>query len=369
VLGSPSVGFVGATGTVELPDTGLTGLTIDWEYHTDSWRAPTAQSARQTAVAGMPVVETRVAVPSGDVIHRVYATTDALVIEFENASPAPIAVSLGLPEERLDAAPRWRAVEQRDGSTVVVWPLPHRATVRAVVPASNPRVQPAADDVIRGWTAQLERGARIDVDDEMLQHAVDGARAALLLLTGRDRPRPGPDEAMALEDWGFDAEATAVWQRLSIRDRRRASRRAPLDDAWAIVRAELADAPGGVPARPGAFLRALREVMLRESGDAQATVALFPGFPAEWLGRAVAMHDIPTRHGAVSCAVRWHGARPALLWSAPAGVTLRAPLLDADWSSDTTEGEALLAEPPDQMLRLATAPREGDAVADPGSFT
>jgi hypothetical protein len=33
------------------------------------------------------------------------------------------------------------------------------------------------------------------------------------------------------------------------------------------------------------------------------------------------------------------------------------------------EGELLLAPPADQLLRLATAPRQGDAVDEPGSFT
>ena len=226
--------------------------------------------------------------------------------------------------------------------------------------------------MVRGWSALVARGARLEADDESLQHAVDGARAALLLRAGRDRPRPSADDVIALEDWGFDAEAGAAWERLSIRDRRRAARRTPIDDAWENVRAGLAAAPGGVPGDPAAFLRALRDIVVTDTdADAErgATVALFPGFPAEWLGRAVAVHDVPTRHGLVSCALRWHGARPALLWSAPDGVTLRAPVLDPSWSTNASDGEMLLAPPPDQLLRLATAPREGDAVADPGSFT
>jgi hypothetical protein len=55
------------------------------------------------------------------------------------------------------------------------------------------------------------------------------------------------------------------------------------------------------------------------------------------------VHDAPTRHGPLSYAVRWHGARPALLWEAPPGVRLRAPGLDPTWSSETTRGDALLA--------------------------
>ena len=174
------------------------------------------------------------------------------------------------------------------------------------------RALPASDDVVRGWSALLARGARVEADDESLQHAVDGARAALLLRAGRDRPRPSADDVIALEDWGFDAEAGTAWERLSIRDRRRAARRTPTDDAWANVRAGLAAAPGGVPADPTAFLRALprhrRDRCRCRCRWRGAMVALFPGFPAEWLGRAVAVHDVPTRHGLVSCALRWHGA-------------------------------------------------------------
>jgi hypothetical protein len=44
----------------------------------------------------------------------------------------------------------------------------------------------------------------------------------------------------------------------------------------------------------------------------------------------------------VSFAVRWHGPRPALLWTAPAGATLRAPGLDPEWSTSDPSGEQLL---------------------------
>jgi hypothetical protein len=40
--------------------------------------------------------------------------------------------------------------------------------------------------------------------------------------------------------------------------------------------------------------------------------------------------------------VRWHGERAALLWDGPGGVTLRAPGLDADWSTTDAAGDALL---------------------------
>ncbi len=388
VLDAPTVAVVRRDGAIELPGA---HVALGWSLYTDGWRPPAAGATRQHAIDGLPVVETRVAVPGGDVVHRAYAVTGppaCVLIEIENASPAPVAVALrvrgaGAPAvgSIVRAAPAWREQHADGDVTSLVWPLPHRASVRALVPLAraaagtrapsglDPRAQPASGDVARGWKAILARGALLDVEDEVLQRAVDGARAALLLHAGRDRPRPTADDAIALEDWGFDTEAVAAWQRLAMRARRHASRRVPIHDAWSLVRAELAAAAAGVPEHPARFLRAVRDVVLRELDAAEPTLALFPGFPAEWLGRAVAVHDAPTRHGPVSCALRWHGPRPALLWSAPPGVTLRVPALDPGWSTDTSEGEMLLASPPDQLLRLATAPREGDAVTDPGSFT
>lgn len=86
---------------------------------------------------------------------------------------------------------------------------------------------------------------------------------------------------------------------------------------------------------------------------ASPIITLFAGFPAAWRGQPVEVHDAPTRFGLLSCAVRWHGERPALLWDlhpwpdagpGPA-VTLAAPSLDPGWSAVEPQGEALLAAP------------------------
>ena len=71
-------------------------------------------------------------------------------------------------------------------------------------------------------------------------------------------------------------------------------------------------------------------------------------------GQIIAVHDVPLRGGSLSFAVRWHGARPALLWDAPAGVELRAPALDPAWSAATGVGETLLAEPPTPLLAMGS---------------
>jgi hypothetical protein len=65
--------------------------------------------------------------------------------------------------------------------------------------------------------------------------------------------------------------------------------------------------------------------------------------PAAWRGGNLEVHDAPTRRGPVSFAVRWHGARPALLWDVPPGTELRAPGLDPAWSTSSAQGDALLA--------------------------
>jgi hypothetical protein len=73
--------------------------------------------------------------------------------------------------------------------------------------------------------------------------------------------------------------------------------------------------------------------------------AIGPGWRDDWLGRDVEVHDAPTAAGPLSYAVRWHGARPALLWhhDRRRPVTLTAPKLDPSWSTADARGEALLA--------------------------
>ena len=58
-------------------------------------------------------------------------------------------------------------------------------------------------------------------------------------------------------------------------------------------------------------------------------------------------YEAPTHAGLLSYAVRWHGARPALLWELRphAGVErvrLTAPGLDPSWTTEELRGEALL---------------------------
>ncbi|WP_428117693.1 hypothetical protein [Candidatus Poriferisodalis sp.] len=75
-------------------------------------------------------------------------------------------------------------------------------------------------------------------------------------------------------------------------------------------------------------------------------------WPASWLGQPVEVHDVPTRIGKVSWAIRWHGERPALLWDVvphdPAGAapSMTVPGLDPAFAATEWSGEALLAPVP-----------------------
>ena len=76
---------------------------LDWHIAADDrWHDPSTEpSVRQTRRAGVPVIETRLRIPGGDAIQRVYAVADAgglVVIEITNESTLPIAVAFTRPD-------------------------------------------------------------------------------------------------------------------------------------------------------------------------------------------------------------------------------------------------------------------------------
>jgi hypothetical protein len=341
---------------------------------------------RQQRVDDMPVVQTAMRVPGGDAVQRAYAVPvgdvgEVAVVEIANESAAPFVAALvvrGAAALDLDGATVWadgrsairtprppsRWAASIDGSTEAIvtsgdasdgpfhdrqdrgarlvgaflFPVAHRTTLRAVVGlgtqgigATEPGGLADAAAVARGWHAQLDRGLRVELPDEQLQHAVAAARAATVL--AGQAWRVEPDVAAVLEDWGLDAEAAVAWSRLTGRARRRLRRRTPAPATWSQVRERTRDADAR-------FLAALREVLVLDEDE---RVGLLVDWPREWIGQGIDIRDAPTRRGPVSCSVRWHGERPALLWEGPAGVTFTAPGLDPTWSSGEARGEALLA--------------------------
>lgn len=78
------------------------------------------------------------------------------------------------------------------------------------------------------------------------------------------------------------------------------------------------------------------------------TVDLLPTVPASWLGQTVDVRGLVTHGGTMSFSLRWHGARPALLWErdgGPESARITCSGLDPSWSSSDRQSEALLATP------------------------
>jgi hypothetical protein len=407
VLGSSHQALVDEHGAIT-PDGGRWQL--DWWIGADDrWHLPAREAAvRQTLVGAAPVVETALRIPGGDAVHRAWGVggpAGLVAVEIENASPAPFvaAVVIGPAESgrvrsvatrgswvTVDGRPalraprpasRWAAGLPSETFDVVaaggaqarpftgvggrrtrlevalLHPVAHRTRLRWALAAGRPdrsvpveavdlSLLPDAGAAAAGWDAQLHRGMRVAVPDEWLQRAIDAGRASLLL-AAEARRRPSPDDVAALEDWGFDAEAAAAWRRLGTRARARASRRAPDPTPWRTVRARVASASSTFtwPDGPALLLRAVRDLLVGASGEESAELLI--ELPPEWRGQDLEVHDAPTRAGGVSYAVRWHGARPALLWECERPIRLSAPGLDRAWSTSEARGEALLAAPVD----------------------
>lgn len=307
-----------------------------------------------------------------------------------------VAEQLG---ERADGLPTALATRCRNGlaTAALVVPLAHGATVRAVMGTADPLVfsrLPTLDQVERGWQAHLDAGPRLDLPAD--QEWFDDARIEALLLAGgggrdaatvqalRGLVRWGHPAAAEVPDWlGGPGQQTAGAVVLAVeaaaRDRspdwfddylgwavdgvRRAGRvgdasgvadlvallaRAGQPDA-ATALAEDWRPPSRAAAEPTGEGR-LAALIDSIAGTRPDGLDLLPDFLDAWLGQEVDVRDLPTPWGQLSFSIRWHGARPALLWErepwpgAPPA-RLRCPGLDPEWSSSDERGEALLAVP------------------------
>ncbi|MCD9623605.1 hypothetical protein [Rhabdothermincola salaria] len=264
------------------------GWSLDWWVGADDrWHLPSrASGVRQNLLGDAPVVETAMRVPSGDLRHRAWAVAGgdgvppggAVVVELENASPVPVAIALAVrPWNPLGAsavhavdleattvtvdsrvalvlpkAPsrvafgdvRRDAVESvLDGTASGEWPeggvrctagaataaflfpLPHTAVLRVVVPLASvpvgpgrrrsdatalaevePRALPGADRVVSGWEAQVRRAARVELPEPRVAEALAAARRHLLLHTAGDDAGAWPPVVVG----GLDTSVLAV---------------------------------------------------------------------------------------------------------------------------------------------------------------
>lgn len=107
--------------------------------------------------------------------------------------------------------------------------------------------------------------------------------------------------------------------------------------------------PGGslVPDDPirlaSAVVSAIRTIAVLDADD---VVDIVPGFRPEWRGAKLDVRNVATPGGRLSFSLRWHGARPALLWDVedPTGVEMRVRCssIDPGWGGSGPKGEALL---------------------------
>lgn len=384
VLGGRWRATVTPAGDIEpwLVERGDAPPTLRWHVAADDrWHTPSVEPAvRQHRVEGTAVVETRVRIPDGDAVQRVYSVPDhggLTVIEVENASPLPIVVAFshgGLWSQRPPTAPI-EGIDLPTGS--VAFPVGHHATL--VVALSHrgggqgtlPTGLPPVTGVVRGWLSTVERAGRLVLPDAALAETVVSERCELAL-AGPEHPdddpvgfllgvgqlvRMGeraepwlPDVAAAVEqayksaprDWALAAALDSVAAVLGAARDERALR--DLAAMRATVQFDEA-----LPAHePGDAARHVAWIERRLVTPGPSAAALLPeGLPAGWAGSNFEVYGLPAGNGCtVSFAVRWHGARPAVLWEQTGGpVALTSPSLAPGWRSDEPKGETLWPEP------------------------
>ena len=219
------------------------------------------------------------------------------------------------------------------GSLVAVWPL-------ELLPADDPAMV-ATLDVVR------DRFCIGDAFFQGISHT--GFGTYLTMHIAFAELLAGDRRALDRLDW-FLANATSTWTwPEAIHPRVPGGCMGDGHHAWAA-----AD-----------FLSFVRTALVRETNDGLALVSMIP---ERWYGQGIEVHDAPTRFGTLSFAVRWHGARPALLWELQphdpdVAVVLSAPGLDPTWRSTDARGEALLDVPPDAMVGATSrpGPEHGDS--------
>jgi hypothetical protein len=391
VLGGAWRGAVGPDGSVVTSDG---SATLSWAVVAeDRWHHPGdgTSAVRQRRLLGAPVIETSVRVPGGDAVERVYAVADhggLTVIEVENRSNRSFAVVFSR-DDLLASRPAVPAALAGTGAPAGSMSLPvgHGTTVRVALAHDGriggplPGPLSSAEQVARGWRAQVDRGPRLILPDEVLSERLVGARSAVLL----DGPgEPGDDPVgflLAAQTWvrlgqhGDDLldDVVVVAERLARRHRRDPLLTWDVDAALAAA-ADVARSVGddraggdaeavrrrlapGAPPPPADRLDGLsgsRLIAAVVAGLARQTdegLDALAGLPASWFGQSLDAYGIPVGAGTIGLAVRWHGARPALLWESTVGATLRTSRLDPSWSSSAASGEALLGIPPGELDR------------------
>lgn len=363
-----------------------------WLAASDKWHDPrTSPSVRQQRIDGTPVVQTKLAVPGGDVVQRVFVVADRggrLVMHVSNESPEPVAVAVPTREMSSTAAAGASRPQGIDTpEQVMAFPLSHRGNITFTWPLALSRFRktapidagllPSVDQVVRGWVLTSDRASRVAPEAAelvaarceislMTAHEIDellDADPARGMLTIAERVRMGdnPQEwtsqladaarrvakhpqrspwtsralVMAARTLLVASETLAaddvveLWQRTSV------SHSSAAEDS--VITARAVDRVAAIEQR---FVRAV----------SRTSAAVLPtGVPDAWRGVNVEAHGlVASPHHRISLALRWHAANVALLWETdgPPGLSLSAPLVDAKFQTTELQGEALLQVAP-----------------------
>lgn len=361
-------------GSVMPPD----GRELDWFVAADDrWYIPrTEVSTRQKWYSGYPVAETRMRIPGGDFIQRVYSVADLggmTVMEFENDSSLPVVVAVTRNDVYTTREPSSQVplgIDLPQGSLVV--PVGHKSTTRIALGHTSPQAGRLPDDtpsyqqVVRGWETACDRAGRITLPDHSIVAGIARLRSDILLGIGES------DAAIELVRMG-ETPIDAILDVVEIAQRRlKAEKKSKvlqwdtkhvlLTSAWACVKLNdetaagdigaawlrLADRPvGPLPIEMPTGLAAIawiEEVLASGSPSGGECALLSHGIPEPWWGASFDVRDLPADpFRAVSFAVRWHGARPAVLWEVNGAPGL--VLHHGEWHSVDASGEALLEAP------------------------
>ena len=345
----------------------------------DRWYRPSRETTvRQREISGVPVVETRIKVPGGDAVQRVYGVTNlggAIVVEIYNDSTLPFAVAFDRGDIATMREPSPTGVQGIDlpaGS--VVFPVGHHATMRAAIligdreqkiSAQQLESMPSFEQVERGWLAALHVTSRVDVPEASWSNILTTQRCKLLLTAsgGGDSGDRGDDfgdlildraERVKLGDrpgeWVDEVARAAeqVLQRCAKRgstswlDERailsagmllhRAGEvrgQQDVERAWSrLLGSRVAETAS---ARVDGEINSVgREAVEKYSGVRQiawvesqlvaqrhdGVIEICPrGIDAGWRGANFECHRlVASTEHLISFAVRWHGEKPALLW-------------------------------------------------------
>jgi len=364
-----------------------------WLAASDKWHDPrTSPSVRQQRIDGTPVVQTKIGVPGGDVVQRVFVVADRggrLVMQVSNESPEPVAVAVPTREMSSTAAAGASRPQGIDTpEQVMAFPLSHRGSITFTWPLALARFRktapidasllPSPDQVARGWVLTSDRASRVAPEAAALvaarceislltAHEIDellDADPARGMLTIAERVRMGdnPQEwTSQLADaarrvakhpqrspWASRALVMAARTLLAASETLAAE---DVVELWqrtnvshGSAAADSGDTAGAIDRVAIDRVAAIEQRFVRTVSRTSAAV-LPTGIPDAWRGVSVEAHGlVASPHHRMSLALRWHAANVALLWEidGPPGLSLSAPLVDPKFQTTELQGEALL---------------------------